>query len=299
MEKVTQSLGQLAEAFLLTKQVSGCTAGTLLTYRWWLHRLVHFVGDSIASVDPISIQRFFSTQQSRGLSTSSLHQAYRTVKTFLRWGAAIGALPPNLMAGFTMRTPKTLPQVPTEDEIRAVLKQCPQTLAGRRNRCLVLVMADAGLRAGEVLRLLIEHWNPSQRSLFVRGGKGRKDRVVFISPTTVRAIRDYLGGRQLATSEDFLFVDSRSRPLKQRHLVQILHRLSQRAGLPPNRRLHPHSLRHFAATSWLRNGVGLDEVRRLLGHESLNTTLRYSSLVSADLQQAHRRAGAIERMRLD
>jgi len=99
MEKVTQSLGQLAEAFLLTKQVSGCTAGTLLTYRWWLHRLVHFVGDSIASVDPVSVQRFFSTQQARGLSSSSLHQAYRTVKTFLRWGAAIGTLPPNLMAG--------------------------------------------------------------------------------------------------------------------------------------------------------------------------------------------------------
>ena len=140
------------------------------------------------------------------------------------------------------------------------------------------------------MNLLIEQWNPSQRSLFVRGGKGRKDRVVFISPTTVRAIREYLGGRQLTASEDYLFVDSRNRPLKQRHLVQILHRLSQRAGLPPNRRLHPHSLRHFAATSWLRNGVGLDEVRRLLGHESLNTTLRYSSLVSADLQQAHKRA---------
>jgi site-specific recombinase XerD len=58
-------------------------------------------------------------------------------------------------------------------------------------------------------------------------------------------------------------------------------------------------LRHFAATSWLRHGMGLDEVRRLLGHESLTTTLRYSSLVGADLQAAHRRAGAIERLRLD
>jgi site-specific recombinase XerD len=45
--------------------------------------------------------------------------------------------------------------------------------------------------------------------------------------------------------------------------------------------------------------MGLDEVRRLLGHESLTTTLRYSSLVGADLQAAHRRAGAIERLRLD
>jgi site-specific recombinase XerD len=58
-------------------------------------------------------------------------------------------------------------------------------------------------------------------------------------------------------------------------------------------------LRHLAATAWLRNGVGLDEVRRLLGHSSLNTTLRYSSLVSADLQRAHRDAAAIDRMGID
>jgi site-specific recombinase XerD len=81
--------------------------------------------------------------------------------------------------------------------------------------------------------------------------------------------------------------------------VQILHRLSTKANLPANRRLHPHALRHFAATSWLRGGAGLDEVRRLLGHESLATTLRYSSLVGADLPRAHRRAGAIERLRVD
>jgi site-specific recombinase XerD len=66
-----------------------------------------------------------------------------------------------------------------------------------------------------------------------------------------------------------------------------------------HRRLHPHALRHFAATSWLRAGAGLDEVRRLLGHESLNTTLRYSSLVGRDLQEAHKKASAIERLRLD
>lgn len=64
------------------------------------------------------------------------------------------------------------------------------------------------------------------------------------------------------------------------------------------RRLHPHALRHFAATSWLRGGAGLDEVRRLLGHESLSTTLRYSSLVGADLKRARKMAGAIERLGL-
>ena len=178
-----------------------------------------------------------------------------------------------------------------------MLACCGTDFYGRRNRALILVLADAGLRASEVLRLLVEDWRPMDRGLFVRAGKGRKDRVTFITPTTTRTLRACLAMRRLTTPEDFLFTDAQNRPLKIRHLVQICHRLSERAGF--RRRLHPHALRHFAATSWLRNGVGLDEVRRLLEHESLNTTLRYSSLVSADLQQAHRRAGAVERMRLD
>ncbi len=163
---------------------------------------------------------------------------------------------------------------------------------------MILVMADAGLRVGEVLRLLVEDLNAQERSLFIRSGKGQKDRVSFIAPTTVRAIRDYLAMRPQLSREDWLFVNAKNRPLQRRHVVQILHRLSAKAGLPSSRRLHPHALRHFAATSWLRNGMGLDQVRRLLGHASLNTTLRYSSLVAADLQQAHKDASAIERIGL-
>ena len=198
-----------------------------------------------------------------------------------------------------MRTPTTLPGVPTEDELRAVLACCPATLEGVRNRAMILTMADAGLRAGEVVRLLVEDWNPQERSLLVRSGKGQKDRVSFVGATTTRALRNYRALRPLVGREDWLFADARRRPLTPRHLVQVLHRLSARAGLLRNRRLHPHALRHFAATSWLRNDIGLDQVRRLLGHASLHTTLRYSSLVASDLQRAHKNAGAIERAALD
>jgi site-specific recombinase XerD len=105
-----------------------------------------------------------------------------------------------------------------------------------------------------VLHLLIEDWRPADRGVFVRGGKGRKDRVSFIGPTTIRSLKAWLAHHPLPSPESFLFVDRRGRSLKRRHLVQILHRLSTKAGLPARRRLHPHALRHFAATSWLRGG---------------------------------------------
>ena len=283
-------LADAAEAFLLTKRVAGCTAATLGIYGWWLGRLQA----QTSEVTPLALRTLFVGLQHR--SASHQHQAYRTLKTFFRWCVETSVLVETPLRGFTMRTPKTLPDVPTEDELRAVLAACPETLEGVRNRTLLLVLADSGLRANEVLRLLVEDWRRADRGLFVRAGKGRKDRVAFIGATTTRALKAWLERHPAPTSETFLFCDRHGRPLNRRHLVQILHRLSAKAGLPSNRRLHPHALRHFAATSWLRGGAGLDEVRRLLEHESLTTTLRYSSLVGADLRRAHRRAGAIERL---
>jgi site-specific recombinase XerD len=276
------------------KDLLSCKHG-LEEYRRWLARFAQ----EAPSPDPLAARSFFARLQASGLRPSSQHKAFGVLRTFFRWCVNVGELASDPLRGFTVRLPKTLPDVPTEDEVRVVLKQCRDTFVGKRNRALILVLADSGLRAMETLRLTVEDWNPQERSLFVRSGKGRKDRVSFLSPTTARAIKEYLGKRPVMSREDFLFVDAQNRPLKKRHLLQILHRLSTKAGLPPNRRIHPHALRHFAATSWLRNGVGLDEVRRLLGHESLATTLRYSSLVASDLQHAHRRAGAIERMRLE
>jgi site-specific recombinase XerD len=202
------------------------------------------------------------------------------------------------LAGFVVRAPRTLPDVPTDDEVAAVVRACPATPEGKRNRAMALVMADAGLRASEVLHLLVQDWQRADASLFVRQGKGRKDRIARLNPTTIRAIRAWIAVHPQPAAENWLFCDASGRPLNRRNLVQILHRLSTRAGLSNERRLHPHALRHYAATSWLREGMGLDEVRRLLGHSTLSATLKYSGLVDRDLARAHRQAGAIERLRL-
>lgn len=205
-----QPLNALAEAFCLSKRVAGCTQATLDIYRLWLVRFCAHVGDHL---DGLTVQRFFADLVAQGLSASRVHQAYRTVKTYLRWLLATGALSDDPLRGFRLRTPKTLPQVPTEDELQAVLRACSTSTTGRRNRAMILLMADAGLRASELVRLLVEHWTPAGRSLLVRGGKGRKDRVTFVTPTTARALREYLGSRRLAAPEDFLFVDVAGRPL--------------------------------------------------------------------------------------
>ena len=133
-----------------------------------------------------------------------------------------------------------------------------------------------------------------QRSLVVRSGKGDKDRMVLFGTATAKTIRDYLHKRQDAQREDFLFVTRDGRSLKRRTALQILHGLSRRAKLPY--RLSPHKLRHFAATALLRNGAGLEAVRKLLGHETLDMTLRYARLLSLYLAREFRRASPVDNL---
>lgn len=87
---------------------------------------------------------------------------------------------------------RDLHRPPSPDDLRAVLARCRHPRTGRRNRALILLIADAGLRASETTRLLVEDWTPMQRSLFVRGGKGQKDRA----PCVTTLGRDTCGARK-------------------------------------------------------------------------------------------------------
>jgi site-specific recombinase XerD len=107
-------------------------------------------------------------------------------------------------------------------------------------------------------------------------------------------VRAWLGLRR-ALPEDFLFANQLGRPLSRNHAIMILHRLSVRAGLP--RKVSPHKLRHYAATSILKQTGDLERVRQVLRHESLAMALRYAHLVKADVSRKFRRASPLDNLR--
>ncbi len=280
--------------------MNGFSKATVSIYRFWLNQLAEMVPD-VESLDSVAMSKFITRIRARGLKPSSVHQAYRNVKTFTLWLQAKGLLPHDPLAGVDIKVPQVLLDPPTAEELQAVLDQCnPKTLVGLRNRAMILSMAESGLRRAEVIHLTVDHWNKGDKntlpSFTVRAGKGIKDRICGAGSLTARAIKAYLDARRVYDRTDFLFVADDGKPLKGRSLVQILHRLSEKAKLPRGRWLHPHSIRHLAGTSWARAGMGMDQIRRQLGHSSMSTTMRYVNLDAKDVQEAHRQASALERM---
>ncbi len=283
------------ESFLLSRRVGNCSPRTVDGYAGTLQRFAQTLGVcDLRDVTSLGVQRYL-TGLRETMKPVSVHHYFRPLKTFFRWCVEVGLLVDNPVRSMTMRIPRTLPRVPEDDDVRRLLRICPQTFEGRRNRALVALLADSGLRISEALRLRIEHVNFSTRTLDVRGGKGGKDGVGFFGAEAAQTLRAWLGIRREAMLEDFLFVDRKGRSLTRSHAAHILHRLSRRAGL--GRKVGPHALRHYAATSILKQTGDLELVRQVLRHESLAMTLRYAQLTRLDVSRKFRRASPLDNLR--
>jgi site-specific recombinase XerD len=285
------TLAEAIEGFLLSRRVGNCTAGTLALYAANLGRFAAAVGGDLTACSPLAVQRYLTGLRER-MRPVTVHQHFRCLRTFFTWCAAAGLLTEHPMRGLTMRAPKTLPRVPGDEDVRRLLAACSDTFEGRRNRALVALLADSGLRISEALRLVLDDLNLAAGTLVVRGGKGAKDGPGFFGGTTAALLRAWLALRRQARPEEYLFTDRSGRPLTRYAGLQVLHRLSRRAGL--ERPIGPHALRHYAATSILRRTGDLELVRRVLRHESLAMTLRYAHLTGLEVATKYRRASPLD-----
>lgn len=288
------SLSDASASFLRNRRVGNCTARTLGIYAYNLNRFIGAAPPVLAACTPVVVQQYLAALHER-LNPTSVHQHYRTLKTFFGWCVEAGLLWEDPMGGLKMKLPKTLPLVPDDETVRSLLDACPHTFEGCRNKALIALLADSGLRISEALRLRIEDVNFMALILVVRGGKGGKDGIGHFGHEAARIIRVWLKVRGAANPGDYLFADRDGRPLSRNHGTHILHRLSERAGL--DRKVGPHALRHYAATSILRQTGDLELVRRVLRHESLAMTIRYTHLANSDISAKFRSASPVNNLR--
>lgn len=291
--KADGHLLETIEAFLLSRRVGNCTERTLATYKDDLLRFARTDGMSLGCTSPV-VQGYLTSLRDQ-IKPITAHQHFRVLRTFFGWCVETGLIGKNPMRGLTVKVPKSLPRVPEDEEVSRLLGACPDTFEGRRNKALASLLADSGLRISEALRLRIEDVNFSTRTLAVKGGKGQKDGVGFFGAETAQVLRAWVQSRRDAHPEDFVFVDREGLPLSRNHGCRILHRLSLKANI--TRKIGPHALRHYAATSILKQTGDLELVRQVLRHESLAMALRYAHLAKPDVSRKFRRASPLDNLR--
>lgn len=183
--------------------------------------------------------------------------------------------------------PKRLPKVLTADEQRALVAQPnPRYLSGLRNRCMIRVMLEAGLRAGEIIALRPEHLDMRTCRLFVREGKGAKDRVLWVTDV----LRDLIGTwLERRPESEWLFPTRGGGQINTRYLRTMVKHYAVKAGIPEAERVTPHVLRHTFATDLLRETKNIRLVQKALGHSDVSTTMIYTHVFDEELEEALRR----------
>lgn len=224
----------------------------------------------------------------------SVHKHYRSLRAFFVWAVGVGVLGESPLEGFRMKLPRTMPRVPQDSDVRALLGACGNSWEGKRNRALVALLADSGLRISEALRLRVEDVRFNERTLRVLG-KGQKEAPAHFGAESAAHLRSWLGVRNGAQPEDWLFCSQDGRPMRADWGTHLVHRLSVKAKLP--RKIGPHALRHYAAVSILKSTGDLELVRQVLRHETLTMALRYAHYASPDVARKFRRASPLDNLR--
>ena len=158
------------------------------------------------------------------------------------------------------------------DEVDALLAEA--AAAGARHHAVLILLADLGLRVGELVGLDLDDlgWERGHRTVrFV--GKGGKLRRRALTPGAAAALDGYLSGRGAQPGP--LFVTVTGARLDRHSVFRLVRRLAGQAGIAAAERLSPHSLRHAFATTARAEGVPLEDVQDAMGHADPRTTRRY------------------------
>ncbi|MEV6369739.1 tyrosine-type recombinase/integrase [Micromonospora musae] len=172
----------------------------------------------------------------------------------------------------------------TPEEVDALLAAAEAETGptASRNRAAVALLADLGLRVGELVSLDVTDLGAERGHRSVRfTGKGGRQRRRALTPGTSYAVDDYLAQRAAATGVPVteltgpLLVTGSGGRLDRHAVFRLVRRLARAAGIPAWAKLSPHSLRHAFATTARAEGVPLEDVQDAMGHADPRTTRRY------------------------
>jgi integrase/recombinase XerC len=251
---------------------------------------------AINALRPSDFRAFLARRAQDGIERGSLARGLSVLRGFLRFLQRRGLADTTALAA--LRSPKVPQSVPKplriEDaagSLDAAAEVAAKQWQGKRDTAILALLYGCGLRLSEALGLSRGE-TPLSEMLAVTG-KGGKQRILPVLPAVREAVADYLAACPYKLANDGpLFVGSRGGPLNPRIVQRQMAALRGFLGLPET--ATPHALRHSFATHLLGAGGDLRAIQELLGHASLSTTQRYTSVETERLlaiyDAAHPRA---------
>ena len=249
----------------------------------------------LPELDTALLRSWLGAGHDAGWSRATTARRAAAARAFCAWAVRAGLLPDDPAARLASpRRNRHLPRVLDAEEAAALCAAAEARATsgptGRRDHALVELLYATGVRIGEAVGVDLRDLDEGTRTVRVRG-KGDRERVVPVGAPALRAVdrwvRDGRAALETPASGQALFLGERGGRLDQRQARTVVQRVATAAGLVD---VHPHALRHSAATHVLDGGADLRCVQELLGHATLSTTEIYTHVSQARLMAAYRQA---------
>ncbi|MFA5855625.1 MAG: tyrosine-type recombinase/integrase [Candidatus Gracilibacteria bacterium] len=267
-------LGESGEAALARLErelkLKNYSPRTVEAYTGQVKKYLKFCGVEWMRFGQEKVQDFILAGKEEGLSAQTLNLAIQSLQFFFK--VVMGRYWRKMSS---LKKSSKLPVVLSLEEIRRVLNG----VENRKHRLILALAYGAGLRVSEVVRLKVGDLDFWGGIIWVRSGKGGKDRATLLPSALESELKEWCGSGGGGGAGRLLFESERGGKLTTRTAEKVFEQALKRAGVEKLATFH--SLRHSFATHLLENGVDLRIIQELLGHANLKTTERYTHVSQA------------------
>jgi integrase/recombinase XerD len=304
------TLSQAIEGYQLAARARRLSAQTLADYGNTLTKFQCFLQDDypIGEISVDQIREFLAAQDS--VAAKTLLNYHTGLSALWQWASKEGLVSSNIVREVDPPRPERKAIEPySQHDVKAMLHALGHSHAYKRkrdrskmthslstdvvvrNRAILLLLLDTGLRASELCRLRVGDVNLRNRKLKVMG-KGAKERILPFSANTGTALWRYLAsqGKDRKSPGRPLFTTAHGQPLTRVNLYHIVQRIGSRAGVGD---ATVHRFRHTYAIQYLRNKGNPYALQMSLGHSTMEMTRRYLAIAEADLDADHQVASPV------
>lgn len=279
-------LPEVVKTYLVCKKMAGLSDGTLNNYQIILNVFFREIRKDTCDITANDIRKFlYIYQEKKGVSRRTIDKYREYITRFFTWAHDEGYLQSNPARNIAAIKYEEKPrEALTQVELEYLRMACITI----RELAIVEFLYSTGARVSElsIIKKNDINWYEKSVHLF---GKGRKHRTSFLNAKAEVALIKYLETRD--DDSEFLFVSVKKphNRLSKDGIEKIVRNIAKRASKNINKRISPHVLRHTTASVALQSGMPIADISKLLGHESIDTTMIYAKSSVEDVRSGHKK----------
>lgn len=280
---VTVNNVEYVEMFLSAKSIEGCSERTISYYKSTIMNMLDYIRTPVRQITTEVLREYLvEYQKRRNCSKVTIDNVRRNLSSFFSWlEEEDHVIKSPVRRIHKVKTRTTVKEVISDENIEVIRDGC----CAMRDLAMIDLLYSTGIRVGELVNLDINDVDFEERECIVYG-KGDKERRVYFDARTKLHIQNYLKNR--CDSNRALFV-SLNAPYKRLKISGVEIRLREIGKRLNVDKIHPHKFRRTMATRAIDKGMPIEQVQHLLGHQQIDTTMKYAMVNQSNVKTAHRK----------